>query len=242
MNVARYQTLFTGIGHNDVHRLVSALEPYPVDFHRVPWHERATAALTSREFHLVFVGYPAIGMSLQSLVTPLRQPSSASRAAGLVVLAEPRSVTSARRLLGHGVNRVLSSIEDTEVLLDASLPLLNVARRIRLRAPVEMILPEAGSWTPASCQTEDVSSTGMLVSCTEPAPAGATVDFALAIPGEPAPIRGRARVARHTDPSREQVLGVGASFLSFTGNDQQRLNAALWGHRGTLLDDPVQET
>jgi hypothetical protein len=54
-----------------------------------------------------------------------------------------------------------------------------------------------------------------------------TVDFELAIPGEAVPIRGRARVARQTDPDRERILGVGASFLSFSGRDQERLHAAL---------------
>jgi hypothetical protein len=67
----------------------------------------------------------------------------------------------------------------------------------------------------------------MLVRCPAPAPAGATVDFELAMPGETAPIRGRARVARQTDPAREQILGVGASFVSFSGRDQDRLHAAL---------------
>lgn len=241
MNLFRRQTLFTGIGHNDVHRLVMALEPYPVDFHRVPWRERVISTITDREFHLIFVGYPTIGMPLESLVAALRQPTSASRSAGLVVLAASRSTTTVKRLLGHGVNRVLSSVDDTEVLLEAALPLLDVARRIRVRAPVELIVPDSGSWSPARCQTEDLSSTGMLVSCSEPAPAGATVDFALAMPGEAAPIRGRALVARHTDPSRERVLGVGATFLSFAADDRERLNAALWGYHRARIDDPTRD-
>lgn len=231
MTTDRRQTLFSGIGHHDVHRLVTALEPYAVDFHRVPWQERLVATITTRTFHLIFAGYPAIGMSLESLVTALRDPSSASRAAGLVVLAEPRSVAVARRMLGHGVNRVLSCVEQTDVLLQAALPLLDVASRVRLRAPVELVVPEAGTWEPSRCFTEDLSSTGMLVNCSEPAPSGATLDFALAIPGDPAPIRGRARVARQTDPGRERVLGVGAHFVTFSGDDRARLDAALGGRR-----------
>jgi len=92
INVERRQTLFSGIGHNDVHRLVSALEPYGVDFHRVPWVDRLVATVTGREFHLIFVGYPPLGMPLEDFVGALRDAGSASREAGLVVIADPRGL------------------------------------------------------------------------------------------------------------------------------------------------------
>ena len=227
IDVERRQTLFTGIGHNDVHRLVTTLEPFPVDFHRVPWSDRLVAAVTEREFHLIFAAYPPLGMSLEFFVAALRHPTSASREAGLVVLADPRALAIVGRLLGRGVNRVNSRSDSSEAILESARPLLDVARRVRVRAPVELITAGPGSLVTARCLTEDLSTTGMLVRCPAPAPAGATVDFELAMPGEAAPIRGRARVARQTDPAREQILGVGANFLSFSGRDQERLHAAL---------------
>jgi hypothetical protein len=227
LDTERRQVLFTGIGHNEVHRLVSALEPFPVDFHRIPWSDRLVAAVTERDFHLIFAGYPTLGITIESFVTALRDATSASREAGLVVVADPRGVVSASRLLGRGVNRVQSRGDSTETILEATRPLLGVARRVRVRAPVELVSAGPGTVVTTRCLTEDLSATGMLVSCPTPAPAGATVDFELAMPGEPAPIRGRARVARQTDPLRERVLGVGASFLSFSGRDQERLHAAL---------------
>jgi len=227
IDVERRQTLFTGIGHNDVHRLVTALEPFPVDFHRVPWSDRLVAAVTGREFHLIFAAYPPLGMSLEFFVEALRHPTSASREAGLVVLADPRALAIVGRLLGRGVNRVNSRSDSSEAILESARPLLDVARRVRVRTPVELTTAGPGSLVTARCLTEDLSTTGMLVRCPAPAPAGATVDFELAMPGEAAPIRGRARVARQTDPAREQILGVGASFVSFSGRDQDRLHAAL---------------
>lgn len=227
IDVERRQTLFTGIGHNDVHRLVTALEPFPVDFHRVPWSDRLVAAVTEREFHLIFAAYPPLGMSLEFFVSALRLPTSASREAGLVVLADPRALATVGRLLGRGVNRVSSRSDSTEAILESARPLLDVARRVRVRAPVELTSAGPGMPVSARCLTEDLSVSGMLVSCPAPAPAGVTVDFELSIPGETALIRGRARVARQTDPVRERVLGVGATFLSFSGTDQERLYAAL---------------
>jgi hypothetical protein len=227
LEVDRRQTMFTGIGHNDVHRLVSALEPFPVDFHRIPWTDRLLAAVSGRQFHLIFAGYPPLGMSLEDFVVALRHPGSASREAGLVVVADPRSLEAARRLLGYGVNRVHSRGDRTEAIVDSAQPLLDVAPRVRVRAPVELTTAGRGRVLTARCLTEDLSATGMLVSCPTPAPSGATVDFELAMPGESDPIRGQARVARQTDPVRERILGVGASFLSFSGRDEERLHAAL---------------
>jgi len=227
IDVERRQTLFTGIGHNDVHRLVTALEPFPVDFHRVPWSYRLVAAVTEREFHLIFAAYPPLRMSLDFFVSALRHPSSASREAGLVVLADPRALAIVGRMLGRGVNRVSSRSDSTDAILESARPLLDVARRVRVRAPVELTTAGHGSPITAHCLTEDLSTTGMLVCCPAPAPAGVTVDFELAMPGDTAPIRGRARVARQSDPDRERVLGVAASFLSFSGRDQERLHAAL---------------
>jgi hypothetical protein len=227
LEVERRQTMFTGIGHNDVHRLVSALEPFPVDFHRIPWTDRLVAAVTGREFHLIFAGYPPLGMPLEAFVAALRHSDSASREAGLVVIADPRSLDAAKRLLGRGVNRVHSRGDGTEAIVESAQPLLDVAPRVRVRAPVELMTAGQGRVLTARCLTEDLSATGMLVSCPAPAPAGVTVDFELAMPGEAAPIRGQARVARQTDPIRERVFGVGASFLSFADRDQERLHAVL---------------
>jgi hypothetical protein len=227
LEVDRRQTMFTGIGHNDVHRLVTALEPFPVDFHRVPWTDRLVATVTEREFHLIFAAYPPLGMSLEFFVSALRHPTSASREAGLVVLADPRALAIVGRLLGRGVNRVSSRTDSTDAILESARPLLDVARRVRVRAPVELTADGHGNPVTARCITEDLSATGMLVCCPAPTPAGVTIDFELAMPGEVVPIRGRARVARQTDPDREQILGVGASFVSFSGRDQDRLHAAL---------------
>ena len=227
INIERRQTLFSGIGHNDVHRLVSALEPYGVDFHRVPWVDRLVATVTGREFHLIFAGYPPLGMPLEDFVGALRDAGSASREAGLVVITDPRGLDFAQRMLGRGVNRVHSRSDDTEAIVESARPLLDVAPRVRLRAPVELTAAARGRVLTARCLTEDLSATGMLVSCPTPAPAGATVDFELAMPGENAPICGQAKVARQTDPLRERVFGVGARFLSFAGRDEERLQAVL---------------
>jgi hypothetical protein len=93
------------------------------------------------------------------------------------------------------------------------LSLIDVPRRFQVRAPVE-ISPAANHISePAYCHTENLSMSGMLVSCMRPAPVGCLLDFALLFPEEERPIRGRARVARIADPRREKVLGGAPSEL-----------------------------
>jgi len=52
---------------------------------------------------------------------------------------------------------------------------------------------------------------------------GSIVSFVIPVPGDRAPIRGRATVARSTDPGREGVQGYGVAFESFEDAGRSRL-------------------
>jgi len=222
-----YQILLTGLGHNDVHRLVTLLESFDVDFHRIPWNGRLLAAVRRTAFDVLIAGHPALDMTVDAVIAALRDADAASRHAGLVLFADPETTSDAHRLLGRGVNRVVTRTDPDRVIQESVLSLIDVPRRFQLRAPVE-ISPAANHTTgPAFCHTENLSMSGMLVNCMRPAPVGSLLDFALLFPEEERPIRGRARVARIADPRREKVLGLGAAFESFLQSDRSRLRTAL---------------
>jgi hypothetical protein len=67
----------------------------------------------------------------------------------------------------------------------------------------------------------------MLVACSRKFDVGIPLDFSLTIPGDTDPICGAARVARLTNPRRERVIGIGASFLSFPEQHRARLTNVL---------------
>jgi hypothetical protein len=71
------------------------------------------------------------------------------------------------------------------------------------------------------CQTENLSATGVLVRGPQ-LEIGTVFAFELVFKDHPTPLRGRARVVRHTNP-REPVKGFGAHFLSFDGEGRERL-------------------
>ena len=227
MIFATRQILFTGLGHDDVHRLVSLLEAFEVDFHRVPWNEHLLSVVDRHGFDVVVAGYPAPDLPLDALVTALRAEGSASKHAGLVLFCAPGAVEGAENLLGTGVNRVVSRSDADLHIQDSVLSLIDVPRRFQLRAPIHISDVANREDSVAYCHTENLSMSGMLVNCAHQPRIGALLEFSLLFPEEEVPIRGRARVARIADPRREKVMGVGASFESFAHCDRTRLRNAL---------------
>lgn len=227
MIFATRQILFTGLGHDDVHRFVSLLEAFEVDFHRVPWSDTLLSVVERNGFDVVVAGYPAPDLPLDALVSALRAPESASQHAGLVLYCAPGATGAAEHLLGHGVNRVVSRSDSDHDIQDAVLSLIDVPRRFQLRAPIHISDVANRERSVAYCHTENLSMSGMLVNCSHQPDLGALIEFSLLFPEEEVPIRGRARVARIADPRREKVMGVGAAFESFTQSDRSRLRHAL---------------
>jgi hypothetical protein len=79
----------------------------------------------------------------------------------------------------------------------------------------------------AFCQTENLSTTGVLLRGFGHYPLGARIQFEISLPGEKEPIRGEAEVCRTTNFAREKMEGFGAAFTNFHGGDQQRLEQYL---------------
>jgi len=228
MDFVQHQLLLVGFNDTEAVRTVSTLASFDVDFHRAAWSDGLLAFVTSREFDAMLVRYPERGRDLTLFLEALRADEGYSRYAGVVVLADRRRLEIARRFLARGVNRVVS-LEDMGVpLRESVLELLDVARRFPVRAPIAVSCTQSNGPTTAHCHTENLSMSGMLVCCAQPFPVGSPMEFAISAPGEDEPIRGKARVARQTDPRRERgVVGMGASFLEFPTSHRSRLRNLL---------------
>lgn len=230
MVVSRHSVLLIGFDDDAALRIVSILGSFDVEFYRIPWMDGLSSFARDREFEAVLFSYPAQDPWLTLFLDELRRIDGASRHAGVVAVSPPGQVANAERLLGRGVNRVVALDESGDALREAVLLLLDVAQRLPVRAQVELKGVDAEGPTIAFCHTENLSLSGMLVSCSRRFPVGAPLDFALLLPGEPEPIRGQAQVARHTDPKRERVVGLGAAFQSFSESHRSRLRGILARH------------
>ena len=78
------------------------------------------------------------------------------------------------------------------------------------------------------CQTENISSSGMLIKTDKRYEVGAEIEFEFTLPNDERPISGRAAIVRHTQIGRDQVGGVGLRFLSFSGDSQRRFQWFLY--------------
>lgn len=222
-----HQVLLTGFDDGEAVRIVATLAPFGVEFHRVPSSESLSGIVSYREFDVILFRCPARSRDLVRILEVLRGDEAFSRHAGIVAFADPLRIDWVRRHVGRGVNRVLAHDAPPETIREAVLSLLDVARRFPLRAPVSLSVESGVPPTTAHCHTENLSMSGMLVSCSRSIPVGSPLEFSLTIPGEEQPIRGRAKVARVTNPKREKVLGIGASFVEFSANHRTRLRSLL---------------
>jgi len=221
--------LLAGVTDEVARRLVLLLSPFNVCFHRIPWTDSHLRMATNREFDVIVVGFPAGGPHVNFVLAALRSPRSLSRHAGVILISAWDSLPDARQLIGRGANLVVALEAPDDVWRDAVLSLVDVSRRFELRTRLDVSATLEGRPMSAECQTENVSMSGMLVRCSHgiDVPVGSTIGFAMAVPDEDAPIRGKASVARTTHPVREKIVGIGAHFVSFSEADRSRLRSVL---------------
>ncbi len=221
------QVLVTGLGESYEEALVAELERQGYAVHVSPWEDAVLDFVERIPFHGVVTGYPLPGAAFGILLSAVRSRASASRHAGLVVVADPHRMEDARRLIGRGVNRVVDASRPATQAVRALAGLLQVAPRVPLKLPARILLRMGGRPLSVLCQTENVSATGMLVrGCTHCSP-GTRVTFRIELPGEEEPLEGIAEITRKADPSREGLLGFGARFLVFEGGGRDRFQAWL---------------
>ncbi|MCB1058492.1 MAG: PilZ domain-containing protein [Acidobacteria bacterium] len=195
---------------------------------------RASLELTAAvPFDLLVVRSPLEDMELKEYLDAVRSPLSASRRGSLLLLVADGDVATAESYLGRGANRAVPLEQSAEALESAISQLLEVAPRIgaRIFASLEIQLAEGKSL--AMCQTENLSATGMLIRTNVGYPLGTRLDFEFALPMDPKPVSGEAEVVRHTLVGREAVTGVGARFVSFSGDGRARFERYLKQQAGT---------
>lgn len=215
--------LLLGADTPALQRVVPMLLRSDFQVHRVDQIAEALRLLGDSRFDLIIARYPLVDAPLSALVNGVRGTSSPSRAAGLLVLAEPAHVGDLAGFLGRGVNRVVNLDGPSDRLLHAVADLVGVAPRRLVRAVVDLELWMRRDMQRLLTLTDNVSSSGMLVRGGREFPVGAKVSFELMLPGGLAAIDGEAEVVRYTLVGVERLDGIGLAFLSFTSGSEQRL-------------------
>jgi hypothetical protein len=222
------RSLVTGLDIDGVEEVRSCLAPLHTWLDESPWDESVGERLRTVRYDLLVVGYPVPGPpALGHLLHQVRHRESASFRCGAILVADDVAVDGGQAFVGRGVNRVVSVGEVDDVLAGEARRLLSVAPRYPVRAPAHVVVHTRPSARRAFCQTENLSTTGVLLRGFGHYPLGAKIEFEISLPGETEPIRGAAEVCRTTNFARERLEGFGATFTDFQGDDGQRLEQYL---------------
>ncbi len=207
--------------------VIPVLERSGFAVHRAPADPTCVDLFQATPFQLLVLEHPLAGLATEDAVFALRRKESASRNAGLVLLAPDEEAERLAGLLDRGVNRLVRHSEAAELMV-AVADLLAVAPRRSLRAVVQLEVSLGGRRNKTLVQTVNLSRSGMLIRGTgRHFPVGSLVRFELLLPGQPAPIRGTAEVVRHSQRRWERIEGFGVRFARLEGDGGPRLEQYL---------------
>jgi len=215
--------LLVGAIEGGLERVAPMLKREEFDVHAVEPNDFVLDLVMGTAFELLIIGYPMPEIDISQLIQAVREPVSASRNAGLLLLAEPAFIEAAHGLVAIGANRAVSLDWVGSRLWQAVGDLLTVAPRVGMRALVYADVEAGNGRSRSLYQIINVSSTGMLLSGAESFSLGSRFDFMFCLPGEPRPIQGTAEIVRRTDPGREGAQGMGARFLYLKEDGPYRL-------------------
>ncbi len=218
----------------EVGRLLDSVVPVlrrtEFSVHRVDRLEEALALQCEQAFDLIVARVIEGEATIDSLIERLRAAHSASRRAGLLLLADRPNFEHARSFLGRGVNRVITLDSSPEEVLHSVADLIGSPPRLAVRTLAQLSVRVGFARQLALFQTENLSALGMLLRGDSEIPVGTHFDFELSLPGDPQAVVGAAQVVWHTDPQRHGFAGFGVRFVSFRGADGARLRAFLERH------------
>ncbi len=189
---------------------------------------QASAALdcaAQERYHLVICRYPLPDLKLREFVSAIRGPSSASKAASLLLLTIPEMVTEARSGVEGGAFMVFSGQENIGTIGQGTAHLLKVAPRHAPRISTRLQVSVGEDAEGFQGWVVDLSTSGMLVTDAPMLSIGSSCFFDFTLPtGEV--IRGTATVVRHAAPRREKVTGYAIRFVDFEPGCDEALE--LW--------------
>lgn len=122
---------------------------------------------------------------------------------------------------------ILSLDQTDEELARELTAFLRQAPRPAIRVMVKMAVELGAGSVLRFAQTVNASASGMFIRTKEDFPPESELDVQIELPGATDTVQARAVVVRRSSLATEGVRGVGVSFLSFRGADEERLSTFL---------------
>jgi len=223
----RSVVLVAGVPQSSFGEFAPVLDRQKLTVIQVPSIEDAVIYARSARVELIILGTHPTSMSLEEVIQTIRSQSSASRNASLVVMAEPNSEDNVRQLIGHGVNRVMLTVDPPKVVSLQVAELLEIAPRASLRLSTRMLVEVEDGFAEALGAVVNISAAGLLLETDADLEPGQHVIISIDVGPQLEPVAAKAEIVRQADPEREGIEGIGAQFLAFAGDSQNRLETIL---------------
>ncbi len=227
MRRERPVVLVAGVRRSSVGELAPVLDRQKLTVVQVTSYEDAVMYANAARVELVILGIEPTTMSLEEVIRTIRSQSSASRMASLLVLAQPGNEDNARQLIGHGVNRVMLTVDPPKFIALQVAELLDIPPRATLRLSTRMLVEVEDGFAEAQGAVVNISAAGLLLETDADLEPGQHVIISIDIGPQLEPVAAKAEIVRKADPEREGIEGIGAQFLSFAGDSQKQLEAIL---------------
>jgi hypothetical protein len=219
---SRQHVLVVGAKQEGLDRVAPMLRRAEFSVHTVDASPFLLDLVLSTAFELVVISYPLDTISIDDLLTTIRDKGSACHGAGLLLLSDPTLIEDAQTHVDIGANRAICSDWNESRLWRAVGDLLEIAPRVFMRVLMHAEIELKSSSDKAVFQTVNVSVSGALLQGTKLVDPGGSFDFLFRLPGGGL-VEGSAEVVRQTNPMREGVEGIGARFISFREQSEERL-------------------
>jgi CheY-like chemotaxis protein len=227
MRRERPVVLVAGVRRSSEGELAPVLDRQKLTVVQVTSYEDAVMYANAARVELVILGIEPTTMSLEEVIRAIRSHSSASRMASLLVLAQPGNEDDARQLIGHGVNRVMLTVDPPKFIALQVAELLDIPPRATLRLSTRMLVEVEDGFAEALGAVVNISAAGLLMETDADLEPGQHVIISIDIGPQLEPVAAKAEIVRRADPEREGIEGIGAQFLSFAGDSQKQLEAIL---------------
>lgn len=225
----RRNILAIGVSADEFDRVAPFLGRDSFEVDRFPSAVGSFELTNKVPFEILLVRFPLPDMELYDFLQAVRRDESPNLKASIVLLAPQDKIKEAEAFIGRGANRVVEIEEADNTIQDSISSLLSVAPRKAARFMARMEIKLSDAEEMLVCQTENISSTGMLLRTDKRYETGTRIQFQFTLPHDQRPIVGLAEIVRHTMIGRDKVSGVGVRFLSFTGDSQRRFESFIDG-------------
>lgn len=216
-----------GLSPAEFERVAPFLNRENFDVDRFPSAQGALELIMAVQIEILIVRYPLPDMDLAEFLTQVRQPESRCLRSPILLLSSASQRDDAESFIGRGANRVIDLEAAAAQIQGIISTLLHVAPRKAARFLARLEIKLGGAKDMILCQTENLSSTGMLIQTERRYEMGTQINFEFSLPEDSRAISGIAEIVRHTTFGREEVGGIGVRFLSFAGDSQRRFESYL---------------